>query len=197
MVVRIDRIVTRGGDQGDTSLGDGTRISKASRHVDTIGALDEANSVIGLLRTHIADTDTATRASLAGVQNLLFDIGSDICQPDTNKRAKRVDHDITPLIEAEVERLRAAQLPLTSFVLPGGSVASGWAHLARTTVRRAERSVAALAMEMPLNPALLPILNRLSDYFFVLARHLNDNGKKDQLWEPGKPLFSHNISKNS
>ncbi|GBR02188.1 cob(I)yrinic acid a,c-diamide adenosyltransferase [Acetobacter oeni] len=190
MVVRIDRVVTRGGDKGQTSLGDGSRISKSSRHIDAIGMLDEVNAVVGLLRAHVADTAPDLPAHLASIQNLLFDIGGDLCQPEGSKHAKRLDGSIATAIEAEVERLRASQLPLTSFVLPGGSIPAAWAHLARTTIRRAERSVVALTGETSINPALIPILNRLSDYFFVLSRHLNENGKKDILWQPGKPLFT-------
>ncbi|NHN83394.1 cob(I)yrinic acid a,c-diamide adenosyltransferase [Acetobacter musti] len=190
MVVRIDRVVTRGGDRGQTSLGDGSRVSKSSRHIEAIGMLDEANAVVGLLRAHVAVSDMDLAGRLAGIQNLIFDIGSDLCQPEGSRHAKRLDDSLTNVIEKEVERLRAAQLPLTSFVLPGGSIAAGWAHLARTTIRRTERSVVALAEETSINPALTPILNRLSDYFFVLSRHLNEDGRLDIVWEPGKPLFS-------
>ncbi|NHO31601.1 cob(I)yrinic acid a,c-diamide adenosyltransferase [Acetobacter fallax] len=189
MVVRIDRVVTRGGDKGQTSLGDGSRISKASRHVDAIGMLDEANAIIGLLRAHVAGTDADLASRLASIQNLLFDMGGDLCQPEGSKHAKRLDISLTTVIEEEVERLRASQLPLTSFVLPGGSLPAAWAHLARTTIRRTERSVVTLSEETTINPALTPILNRLSDYFFVLSRHLNDNGREDIVWEPGKPFF--------
>ncbi|NHN87887.1 cob(I)yrinic acid a,c-diamide adenosyltransferase [Acetobacter conturbans] len=190
MAVRIDRIVTRGGDKGETSLGDGTRLSKADLHIEAIGVLDETNATIGVLRSHVDPGDPILSDRLMAVQNLLFDMGGDLCMPEGSARAKRVSTDILPALEAEIERLRACQAPLKSFVLPGGTVAAAWAHVARTAVRKAERTIIALSQEKTINPAMGPILNRLSDYFFVLSRHLNEDGRADVLWQPGASLFS-------
>ncbi|AQS85435.1 MAG: cob(I)yrinic acid a,c-diamide adenosyltransferase [Acetobacter aceti] len=188
MSVRIDRVVTRGGDKGQTSLGDGTRLSKAALHVEAIGVLDEANTAVGALRSHVSDAALSKR--LMAVQNLLFDMGGDLCMPDGSRHAKRLTDSVIAPLEAEIERVRALQAPLTSFVLPGGSVPAAWAHIARTAVRKAERAVVALSEQTTINPVLVPLLNRLSDYFFVLGRHLNDDGRQDVLWQPGASLFA-------
>ncbi len=188
MSVRIDRVVTRGGDKGQTSLGDGTRLSKADRHVEAIGVLDEANAAVGVLRSHVADEVLSRK--LMAVQNLLFDMGGDLCMPEGSKHAKRLTDSVIVPLEAEIERMRALQVPLTSFILPGGSVPAAWAHIARTAVRKAERAVVALSEQATINPVLVPLLNRLSDYFFVLGRHLNDDGRQDVLWQPGAALFA-------
>lgn len=195
MSVRIDRVITRGGDGGQTSLGDGSRVSKACTHIDAIGAVDEANTTVGLLRAHLPVAADDTSAFLEAIQNLLFDVGADLCVPPGEQEGRgrttgRLDAQPLAALEEETERLRAGQPPLKSFVLPGGTMAAAWAHLARTATRRAERSVVALSMETAVNPALVPLLNRLSDYFFVLARHLNDNGRTDTLWRPGATLKS-------
>ncbi|MCH4092216.1 cob(I)yrinic acid a,c-diamide adenosyltransferase [Acetobacter sp.] len=188
MSVRIDRVVTRGGDKGQTSLGDGTRLSKADLHVEAIGVLDEANAAVGVLRSHVVDPDLSGK--LMAVQNLLFDMGGDLCMPEGSKHAKRLTDSVIVPLEAEIERLRVLQVPLTSFILPGGSVSAAWAHIARTAVRKAERAVVALSGQTTINPVLMPLLNRLSDYFFVLGRHLNDDGRQDVLWQPGATLFA-------
>ncbi|MFT8718598.1 cob(I)yrinic acid a,c-diamide adenosyltransferase [Acetobacter sp.] len=190
MVVRIDRVFTRGGDKGETSLGDGTRLSKSDLHIEAIGMLDETNAIVGALRAHLDAGENDLSARLKDVQNLLFDMGGDLCMPEGNERAKRVGEGVLPALEKEIERLRAFQEPLTSFVLSGGSPAASWAHLARTTVRKAERSLVALSRKTAINPILVPILNRLSDYFFVVSRHLNEDGRKDILWQPGHSFFS-------
>ena len=188
MSVRIDRVVTRGGDRGQTSLGDGTRLSKADLHVEAIGVLDEANAAVGVLRSHVVDTVLSKR--LMAIQNLLFDMGGDLCMPEDSRHAKRLTDRVIVPLEAEIERMRALQVPLTSFILPGGSVPAAWAHIARTAVRKAERAVVALSEQATINPVLVPLLNRLSDYFFVLGRHLNDDGRQDVLWQPGAALFA-------
>lgn len=189
MSVRIDRVVTRGGDKGQTSLGDGTRLPKNSSHVEAIGALDETNATLGVLRCHVQAVDADLAVRLADIQNLLFDMGGDLCMPEGSAHAKRVEPAVIVTLEAEIERLRALQSPLTSFVLPGGSLPAAWAHMTRTSVRQAERAVVALSADTPINPTLVPLLNRLSDYFFVLARHLNANGQEDVVWQPGRGLF--------
>lgn len=180
-MVRIDRVVTRGGDRGETSLGDGSRVRKNSTRIDAIGAVDETNAAIGLLRLHTRDRPD-TDAMLARIQNDLFDCGADLCVPgEAGDRLRLTDTPVARL-EAEVEAMNEALPTLTSFVLPGGTQGAAHAHLARVTARRAERAV--VAME-DANPALLRYLNRLSDHMFVLSRVLNANGAGDVLWVPG------------
>ncbi|MBV9748147.1 MAG: cob(I)yrinic acid a,c-diamide adenosyltransferase [Acetobacteraceae bacterium] len=181
-MVRIDRVVTRGGDGGETSLGDGTRVKKDALRVETYGTVDEANACIGLVRLHCAD-DPEADAMLARVQNDLFDVGADLCVPgEAGERLRVTDAPILRL-EAEVAAMNADLPPLTSFILPGGTPAATYAHLARTVVRRAERLTTRLAREEVVNPAILRLLNRLSDHLFVLARQLNEG--RDVLWVPG------------
>ncbi|MBO1358678.1 cob(I)yrinic acid a,c-diamide adenosyltransferase [Acetobacter sacchari] len=192
MVVRIDRVTTRGGDRGETSLGDGSRISKASAHIAALGSLDEANTVIGVLRAHVMN-DNALGDRLSALQNMLFDLGSDLCQPQDNAKAQRVSISLAEDIDQEIDHLREKQEPLRSFILPGGSLPAAWAHMARASVRRAERDVVALSQSVEINGAIVSILNRLSDYFFVLARHLNDDGRNDTLWAPGRSLREASI----
>ncbi len=180
-MVRIDRVVTRGGDGGETSLGDGTRVRKDSRRVEAIGAVDEANAAIGVLRLHtqaLADSD----AMLARIQNDLFDVGADLCVPGEGGERLRVTDAPVLRLQAEVAAMNEALPPLTSFILPGGSAGAAYAHVARTVVRRAER--AAIGVE-GINPTVVRYLNRLSDHLFVLARVLNDGGAGDVLWVPG------------
>jgi cob(I)alamin adenosyltransferase len=177
--VRIDRVVTRGGDGGQTSLGDGARVSKADARIEAMGAVDEANASIGVVRLH---TEGAADAMLARVQNDLFDLGADLCVAGTGGDRLRIGEGAVARLEAEVEAMNAALPPLTSFVLPGGSAGAAFAHVARTTVRRAERAVTGVE---GLNPVIQVYLNRLSDHLFVLARVLNDNGAKDVAWVPG------------
>jgi cob(I)alamin adenosyltransferase len=179
-MVRIDRVVTRGGDGGQTSLGDGTRVRKDSPRVEAIGAVDEANATIGLLRAAAPDHD----ATLARIQNDLFDLGADLCVPGQAGDRLRLTDRPAARLEAEVTAMNAALPPLTSFVLPGGTEPAARAHLARTAARRAERAVVRLAADEALNPCLVRYLNRLSDHLFVLARVLNSAGG-DVLWVPG------------
>ena len=180
-MVRIDRVVTRGGDRGETSLGDGSRVRKDSTRIEAIGAVDETNAAIGLLRLHTRDRPD-TDAMLARIQNDLFDCGADLCVPgEAGDRLRLTDTPVARL-EAEVEAMNEALPTLTSFILPGGTQGAAHAHLARVTTRRAERAV--VAME-DANPALLRYLNRLSDHMFVLSRVLNANGAGDVLWVPG------------
>lgn len=180
-MVRIDVVVTRGGDGGETSLGDGTRVRKDSPLIAAIGAVDEANASIGVLRLHTRE-DAATDAMLARVQNDLFDLGADLCVPGESGNRLRLTDTPVLRLEAEVAAMNADLPPLRSFILPGGNAGAAHAHLARTVVRRAERVVSAVD---GLNPALRRYLNRLSDHLFVLARVLNDRGAADVLWEPG------------
>jgi cob(I)alamin adenosyltransferase len=178
-MVRIDRVVTRGGDLGETSLGDGARIRKDSARIAAIGAVDEANAAIGLLRLH---SSAETDAMLSRIQNDLFDLGADLCVPGESGERLRLTDTPVARLESEVAAMNQTLPALTSFILPGGSAAAAHAHLARTVVRRAERH--AVAVE-GLNPAVLRYLNRLSDHLFVLSRVLNGNGAGDVLWVPG------------
>lgn len=190
MALRIDRVVTRGGDSGETSLGDGARVSKDSLRVESFGTVDEANAAIGLIRLHTADQPEAD-AMLARIQNDLFDLGADLCAPEppagTEPARGRLRMGEAPILrlEAEVAAMNAALPPLTSFVLPGGTPAAAHAHLARTIVRRAERLVVALAAAEPVNPLALRFLNRLSDHLFVLSRSLNAGSGREVVWVPG------------
>ena len=184
-MVRLTRIYTRGGDRGETSLGDGSRVSKHALRVATFGTVDEANAAIGLARLH-ADADAD--AMLGRIQNDLFDLGADLCTPEGGRRgagALRIAASQVERLEREIDMMNASLRPLDSFVLPGGSAAAAHLHLARTVVRRAERLVTDLGQREPVNPEALRYLNRLSDHLFVLGRRANDNGGRDVLWLPG------------
>ena len=188
-MVRIDRVVTRGGDGGETSLGDGARLRKDAARIEAIGAVDEANAAIGVLRASLRRPDgtdaPAADAALARIQNDLFDLGADLAVPgEAGTRLRMTDGPVVRL-EAEVTAMNAALPPLTSFILPGGTPAAAAAHLARTIVRRAERAAVRLAGEEAVTGAALRYLNRLSDHLFVLSRVLNDAGAADVLWVPG------------
>ena len=184
-MVTLTKIYTRGGDAGETSLGSGDRVKKHDVRVAAYGTADEANAVIGVARLHTSgDAD----AMLARIQNDLFDLGADLCTPEDGKRAdgalRIVDSQVDRL-EAEIDAMNADLAPLTSFILPGGTAASSYLHLARTVARRCERLMTELAGSEPVNPAAIKYINRLSDHLFVLARKLNDNGADDVLWVPG------------
>jgi cob(I)alamin adenosyltransferase len=184
-MVTLSRIYTRGGDQGRTSLGDGTRIAKHTARVAAYGTVDEANAAIGLARLHAAGE---ADAMLARVQNDLFDLGADLCRPGTDfedTKALRVQDSQVERLEREIDGMNAELQPLASFVLPGGTPAAAYLHLARTVTRRAERLVCELAEAEAINPAAIRYLNRLSDHLFVLSRWLNEKGAKDVLWVPG------------
>ena len=180
-MVRIDRVVTRGGDAGETSLGDGARIRKDSPRIEAIGSVDEANAAIGVLRL-LTRTEPDADAMLARIQNDLFDLGADLCVPGEGGDRLRLTNAPVLRLETEVETMNATLPPLTSFILPGGSDGAAHAHVARTVVRRAERAVIGVD---GINPAVIRYLNRLSDHLFVLARALNGNGSSDVLWVPG------------
>jgi cob(I)alamin adenosyltransferase len=187
-MVYLSRIYTRSGDSGETGLGDGTRVPKDHPRVAAYGAVDELNAVLGLITSHHPNLPEADL--LRSVQNDLFDVGADLCLPqaaDEPPGAKlRVRPEQAVRLEAAIDRLNAGLAPLTSFVLPGGTPAAAWCHLARTVCRRAERDVTALAHREPVNPQVIVYLNRLSDLLFVLARVCNENGKADVLWKPGQ-----------
>jgi cob(I)alamin adenosyltransferase len=189
-MVRLTRIYTRGGDKGETSLGDGSRVPKQSPRVEAYGTVDEANAAIGLARLHV---DPDADAMLARIQNDLFDLGADLCTPEEGRRAPgdrkvgalRIVAAQVARLEGEIDRMNAALRPLDSFILPGGTAAAAYLHLARTVTRRAERLVCALAAAEQVNPEAVKYLNRLSDHLFVLGRRVNDNGARDVLWQPG------------
>lgn len=181
-MVKLNKIYTRGGDGGETSLAGGERRAKTDQRFAAMGAVDEANAAIGMARNH---TGEETDETLARVQNDLFDLGADLATPGDNEGALRITDAQTNRLEREIDAINAGLQALSSFVLPGGSPASSHIHLARTIVRRAEREMVALNQKEVLNPAALRYINRLSDLLFVLARHLNDAGEADVLWVPG------------
>jgi cob(I)alamin adenosyltransferase len=181
--MRIDRVVTKGGDGGETSLGDGARVRKDAPRIVAIGAVDEANAAIGLLRLRTAGTPED--AMLARIQNDLFDVGADLCVPGEAGARLRLTETPVLRLDAEAAAMNATLPKLTSFILPGGTAAAAHAHVARTAARHAERTVVALTAEEAVNPFVLHYLNRLSDHLFILARVLNDGGKADVLWQPG------------
>jgi cob(I)alamin adenosyltransferase len=184
-MVQLTRIYTRGGDKGKTSLGTGRRVDKHDQRVSAYGAVDETNATIGLARLH---TDGDADAMLARMQNDLFDLGADLCAPEaegeTRERLRIVATQVERL-EHEIDAMNAELAPLKSFVLPGGTAASTYLHLARTVARRAEREMTALAARESLNQEALRYINRVSDHLFVMARWLNDKGARDVLWTPG------------
>jgi cob(I)alamin adenosyltransferase len=180
IVVRLTRIYTRGGDKGETSLGDGSRVAKHDLRVEAYGIVDEGNAAVGLVRLHASGEEDAM---LARIQNDLFDLGADLCRP--GNEGLRIAQGQVDRLEAEIDAMNAALKPLESFILPGGTPAASYLHLARTIVRRAERAMTALAQAEPVNPIAIAYVNRLSDHLFVLARRLNGNGSQDVLWVPG------------
>ena len=181
-MVKLNVITTRGGDGGETSLGDGTRLRKDAPRIEAIGAVDEANATIGLLRLHVAGEEDAM---LVRIAHDLFDLGADLCVPGLGGDRLRVTAAQCARLEAEIAAMNASLPALTSFVLPGGTPGAAAAHLARTVTRRAERLVVRLAAAEALNPDAVRYLNRLSDHLFVLSRRLNGNGAGDVLWVPG------------
>ena len=183
-MVKLDVIMTRGGDAGETSLGDGARVRKDALRVEAYGTVDEANAAIGVLRLH-AQEDAEADAMLARIQNDLFDIGADLCVPGEAGARLRVADTQSARLEAELAEMNGQMPALKSFVLPGGTAGAAAAHVARTVTRRAERLVVALAAAEEVNPAVIRYLNRLSDHLFVLARRFNGNGAGDVLWVPG------------
>lgn len=193
-MVKLTRIYTRGGDKGETSLGDGARVPKHSLRVEAYGTVDEANATLGLARLHLAQLHLAGQehesidAMLARMQNDLFDLGADLCTPENAERKAgglRIVQSQVDRLEAEIDAMNAELAPLSSFILPGGTAAASFLHLARTVVRRAERLVVHLSTLEDVNPQAVMYLNRLSDHLFVLSRRVNDNGAGDVLWVPG------------
>lgn len=186
-MVKLNKIYTRTGDDGTTGLVDGSRLPKHAGRMEAIGAVDEANSAIGLATVALAERQYA--APLTRIQNDLFDLGADIATPGADftpsEMVLRMVASQASWLEVQIDALNQGVPPLTSFILPGGGEAAARVHVARASVRRAERAMTALAAEAPVNPAALAYVNRLSDYLFVLARALNDAGEGDVLWVPG------------
>jgi len=184
-MVRLTKIYTKTGDCGETGLGDGSRISKASPRVAAIGAVDETNAAIGVARLDAqGDFDTM----LARIQNDLFDLGADLSVPLDAPKADgrlRIAGSQVERLEREIDAMNESLKPLTSFILPGGSALAAHLHMARTICRRAEAALVALDGEEKLNPHVLHYINRLSDQLFVMARAANDGGMGDVLWVPG------------
>ena len=183
-MVRLNQIYTRTGDDGTTGLVDGSRVPKHAARMAAIGAVDEANSALGLA---LVVLDGEAAANLRRLQNDLFDLGADLATPGEDFAPSAMALRIVPAqaewLEARIDALNESLEPLRSFILPGGSEAAARVHVARAASRRAERAMTALAAEEPVNPAALVFVNRLSDYLFVLARTLNPQG--DVLWQPG------------
>lgn len=189
-MVKLTRIYTRGGDFGETSLVDGSRVKKNAPRIEAIGAIDEANAALGLARLYTGGghSTAGPDAMLGRIQNELFDLGADLATPGPETpggKALRIVADQVLRLEHEIDLLNGELEPLQSFILPGGTEVAAALHLARTVVRRAERLAVALAAQEWVNPEALKYLNRLSDHLFVLARHANDRGRSDVLWHPG------------
>jgi cob(I)alamin adenosyltransferase len=188
-MVRLTRIYTRGGDKGETSLGNGARVAKHHLRVAAYGTVDEANAAIGLARVHTAHpVQGEPDAMLRRIQDDLFDLGADLCVPEGGERkdgALRIAQSQIDRLEREIDAMNAHLAPLESFILPGGKPAAAHLHMARTIARRAERLMTELAEQEAVNPLAIAYINRVSDHLFVLARVLNDNGAGDILWRPG------------
>ena len=189
-MVLLDKIYTRGGDKGETSLSDGSRVAKHDLRVSTFGTVDEANAHIGLARQGV---DSKLDAILLRIQNDLFDLGADLSRPIQSKssgKELRIIQSQIDRLEIEIDEINTSLNPLDSFILPGGKPSASHLHVARTVTRRAERLLTELIMEDnnadKTNPLAAIYLNRLSDHLFVLSRKINDNGATDVLWEPGK-----------
>ena len=191
-MVKLNKIYTRTGDDGTTGLGTGARRLKSDIRIEAYGTVDETNACIGMARVHTAGAYPEIDAMLGRIQHDLFDLGADLCVPDEGKplgyEPLRIVASQVARIEAEIDLLNKDLQPLRSFVLSGGSPAAAALHLARTVARRAERIMVALAQDPQehVNPEGVKYINRVSDFLFVAARVVNDNGNADVLWVPGK-----------
>jgi len=185
-VVKLTRIYTRGGDTGQTSLVDGSRLPKDQARITAYGTVDEANSIIGLARLH---TQGEIDTMLARIQNDLFDLGADLATPplagEAETNALRITESQVARLEQEIDAINSELTPLTSFILPGGTPAAAYLHFARTVVRRAEREMVTAAQSETIGKPALAYINRLSDHLFVIARAANDGGRTEVLWKPG------------
>lgn len=186
-MVRLDKIVTKAGDGGKTRLATGEPVSKAHARVEAYGAVDEANSALGVARLHTS-ADPVLDPILDRAQNDLFDLGADLATPhsdDLKFEPLRIQESQTLRLEAEIDKLNDQLSALTSFILPGGTPAAAHLHVARAVMRRAERAIVALAAEEPVSAEAIKYANRLSDLLFVAARYANDQGRADLMWKPG------------
>ena len=185
--VRLTRIYTGGGDAGETSLGDGARVSKDDARIEAFGTVDELNSILGLVLS--AGGPPEITAPLVRIQNELFDLGADLAVPESEENGKsrlRASPEQAKALEAECDALNESLASLTSFVLPGGSELASRLHHARTVCRRAERRIVTLAARADVNPAVVVYVNRLSDLLFIMARVANEAaGRAEPLWQPG------------
>jgi len=191
-MVVLNKIYTRTGDDGTTALSTGTRLPKFHARIAGYGTVDEANSILGIVRLHTAGEDLAELdAMLARIQNDMFDLGADLCTPDTGEKLEweplRIKQSQIDRLEAEIDQLNAALEPLRSFVLPGGHPAAAYLHQARTVCRRAERHIVELAADPgeKVSAEASTYLNRLSDFMFVASRWVNARHSGDVLWKPG------------
>lgn len=187
-MVYLSKIYTKTGDTGETSLGDGTRVSKTHPRIAAYGGVDELNSSLGVV-VAASELNEGLKKQLLQIQNDLFDVGADLCIPETNEPMEYVPLRVTQLqvdrLENWIDETNEGLEPLNSFILPGGTITAAYLHQSRTVCRRAEIGVQALAELERINPLCLMYLNRLSDLLFVLARSENDGGKADILWKPG------------
>lgn len=191
-MVVLNKIYTKTGDAGTTALGSGERVPKTSPRIAAYGTVDETNAHVGVARIHLAGQDPDVDAMLLRVQNDLFDLGADLCVPDRGEKLPyeplRVADGQVKRLEDEIDAMNGSLTPLRSFILPGGTPAAAALHVARTVSRRAERMIVELAAipgESVSGP-VLKYINRLSDFLFVASRYVNDRGKSDILWVPGK-----------
>jgi len=191
-MVVLNKIYTRTGDKGTTALGSGERRPKHDLRIASYGTVDEANACIGMARIHTQAQHPALDAMLARIQNDLFDLGADLATPETGKdpgyEPLRIVDSQVERLEADIDAVNKGIRPLRSFVLPGGSPAAAALHLARTVARRAERLIVELSLKEgeTVGPAAIRYINRVSDFLFVAARAVNDNGERDVLWVPGQ-----------
>ena len=181
-MVKLDKIYTRGGDKGSTSLGDGSRVDKSSARIKAYGEVDEANSSIGIA---IAFSSSKIKNTLLAIQNDLFDVGADLCFPTQEKKKLTILSNRVVFLEDEIDKLNKDLSKLESFILPGGTRSSSFLHLSRSLVRRAERSIVELDKDEEVNPNVIKYINRLSDFLFVAARFENKK-EGDILWVPNK-----------
>lgn len=186
-MVKLDKIYTRGGDKGKTSLGNGERVNKNSIRVEAFGTVDETNAVLGIA---IVNLKSPLKEMIFRIQNDLFDLGADLCVPDNKKldyEPLRVNQFQVNRLEEEIDTMNSNLDTLKSFILPGGTLESAYLHLARTTARKAERLMVELSHKENINPISIKYINRLSDHLFVIARLVNKhNNQPDILWVPGK-----------
>ena len=191
-MVVLTKIYTKTGDDGTTALGTGQRVPKTSPRIWAYGSVDETNAAIGVARLQLPPEQSLVADMLARIQNDLFDLGADLCVPDTGEPLPytplRMKMEQVERLEREIDLMNAEMAPLTSFILPGGSPAAAALHVARTVCRRAERCIVELKSTdgEHVSDAVSRYMNRLSDHLFVASRYLNNKGKGDVLWQPGK-----------